>query len=148
MLVQTRTVVVETKEGRYTFVFSIHRAKSRTQHLIEPEFYTGIGVPVPCGRHYEIEVLEFPDWGELASLGLVRIHENPETKRKFVFFKERIPRLGHALRVIEVWCLASVYTILSKKGFVNLSMEYGMGNSLRYFKNQEIRIKSNTVNAP
>lgn len=140
MRLQTRTVVVETKEGSYTFVLSVHRAESPAEHLIEPEFYIGLGMPVPQGVHYEIEVVKLPDWIDDASLGPFRIYESLRSKRKFIYFRWGVSSLEYALDIIVKWCLGTVYTILTGEDFVYVMMMYGMPQFVRAMNVQNIVI--------
>lgn len=117
MLAQTRILIIDAGGKTYTFRVRIHKAESPAEQLIEAAFYQEFAKAIHEGVHYEMELVESPVWGRLNPEVPIHIHENPDSKRKFVCFTGNIQTLDEALSVLRTWCVGTVYTLTQNQDF-------------------------------
>ncbi len=135
MITQNRIVVIDAGDKSYTFRVRIHRSESPSEQLIDPAFYLGFENKLHGGIHHEIELVASPVWERINPDVPIHIHENPESKRRFICFTGNIARLEIALTVLRAWCVGTVYTITHNEDFSPVAQEAG-GNFLELMKEQ------------
>lgn len=90
-----------------------HRSESESERLIEPNFYTANSPTVaPHGVHHELEIATPPVW-EHPNSTFIHYHKVLGTDRRFICWSGSLPTLGDASKVIAVWCVGTVFTMLT-----------------------------------
>lgn len=97
-----------------TFRFLVHEVKAPEGLMLESDFYRKL----PHGTHYEVEIT-----GPEAVLSRSGLHihvskrEGQHKGKKFACWPQQISSMAEAIEIVQVWCVGTLYTMISEKDF-------------------------------
>lgn len=124
--------VVQTffKEKKNEFLFKIHKALSKEEQKIEPEFYEkwSSAKSAPVGVHYEIEIIS-PKIREHRFAGQIHVHPSVKSQKDFICWTGQISETHIAAMLIGVWALGTTYTMETGIDFAYLLEKHKLGSA-------------------
>jgi|GEM_PF-6150760 len=105
-------------EDRYEFNFVAHRTTAVKKRIFRAAFYKSYSPlkRVPRGIHFEVEIIDPKPWSSAPEH--VHVYSEPGWERVFICYTSPLPSLDAVHAMLEVWCVGTVYTLITGKDFV------------------------------
>jgi hypothetical protein len=101
--------IVNHYDREFIFEVGMHVANTTDQLCMEQmEYYQKYAGKTPSMPHIELEILTLPS----ETMG-VELHIHPVNDKKFVCWTGHVPDDAQASWVFRIWCLGSIYTVLT-----------------------------------